>query len=47
MGFVIVFEAFLGIAPNKDLFRRVFEVKPHKVHGSDGGALASMSRMNL
>jgi hypothetical protein len=40
-------EAFLGIVPNKDLFRRVFEVKTHKVHGSDGGVLAPMGRMNL
>ena len=32
MGFIVVCEAFLGIAPNKDLFQRVFEVKTHKVH---------------
>jgi hypothetical protein len=46
-GFIIVCEAFLGIAPNKDLFRRVFEVKTHKVHGSDGGVLAPVGEMNL
>jgi hypothetical protein len=26
-GFIVVCEAFLGIAPNKDLFPRVFEVQ--------------------
>ena len=26
-GFMVVCEALLGIEPNKDLFRRVFEVK--------------------
>ena len=46
-GFVIVCEAFLGIAPNKDLFRKVFEVKTHKAHGSDGNVLAPMGGMNL
>ena len=40
-------ETFLGIAPNKDLFYGVFEVKPRKVHGSDGGVLALMGRLNL
>ena len=45
--FVIVFEAFLGIAPNKDLFWRVFEVKTHKVLGSDGGMFSPMGEMNL
>jgi hypothetical protein len=40
-------EAFLGIAPNKDLFWRVFEVKTRKVHGSDGGVLAPVGGMNL
>ena len=46
-GFVVVCEAFLGIAPNKDLFQRIFEVKSCKVHGSDGGMLAPMGGMNL
>ena len=46
-GFVIMCEAFLGIAPNKDLFQRVFEVKTRKVHGLDDDALAPMGRMNL
>jgi hypothetical protein len=45
-GFVVVCEAFLGIEPNKDLFRRVFEVKTRKAHGSDGGVLASVG-MNI
>ena len=45
--FVIVFEAFLGIAPNKDLFWRVFEVKTRKVYGSDNSVLAPMGGMNL
>ena len=47
VGFIIMCEAFLGIAPNKDLFYGVFEVKPRKVHGSDGGALAPVGGMNL
>ena len=47
MGFVIVCEAFLGIAPNKDLFRKVFEVKTRKVHGSNGGALAPVGGINV
>lgn len=38
-GFVVMCEAFLRIEPNKDLFRRLFEVKSRKVHGSSGGAL--------
>ena len=45
-GFIIMCEAFLGIGPNKDLFQRVFKVKPRKVHGSDGGVLAPMGGMN-
>lgn len=45
--FVVVYEAFLGIEPNKDLFRRVFEVKTHKPHGSDGGVLALVGGMNI
>jgi len=46
-GFVVVCEVFLGIAPNKDLFQRVFEVKTRKVHGSNGGMLAPVGEMNL
>jgi hypothetical protein len=46
-GFIIVCEAFLWIAPNKDLFWRVLEVKTRNVHGFDSGALARMGRMNL
>lgn len=46
-GFIVVCEAFLGIKPNKDLFRWVFEVKTHKAHGSDGGMLAPTSGMNI
>jgi hypothetical protein len=42
-----VCEAFLGIAPNKDLFQRIFEVKTRKVHGSDGSVLTPVGRMNL
>jgi hypothetical protein len=42
-----VCEAFLGIAPNKDLFWKVFVVKTHKAHGSDGSVLALMGGMNL
>jgi hypothetical protein len=45
--FVVVCEAFLGIAPSKDLFWWVFEVKTCKVHGSDGNVLAPVGRMNL
>lgn len=40
-------EAFLGIAPNKDLFWKVFEVTTRKVHGSDGSVLAFVGGMNL
>ena len=40
-------EAFLGIAPNKNLFLMVFEVKTHKAHGSDGSVFAPMVEMNL
>jgi hypothetical protein len=46
-GFVVVCEAFLGIEPNKDLFRWVFEVKTHKAHGFDGGILALVGGMNI
>jgi len=47
VGFVVMCEAFLGIAPNKDMLWNVFEVKTHKVHGSDGSVLAPMGKMNL
>ena len=47
MGFVVMCEAFLGIAPNKDLFRKVFEVKTHKAHGLDGSVFALLGGMNL
>ena len=47
MGFVVMCEAFLGIAPNKDLFWRVFEVKTQKAHGLDGSVLALVGGMNL
>lgn len=46
-GFVVICEAFQGIEPNKDMFRWVFEVKTRKVHGSNGGVLALVGRMNL
>jgi len=46
-GLVVVYGVFLGIEPNKDLFRWVFEVKSHKVHGSDGGVLTPMGGMNI
>jgi hypothetical protein len=46
-GFVIMCEAFLGIAPNKDLFQRGFRVKTRKVHGPNGGTLAPVGGMNL
>ena len=46
-GFVVVCEAFLGIEPNKDLLRRVFEVKTHKAHGFDGGVLTLVGGMNI
>jgi hypothetical protein len=46
-GFVVVYEAYLGIVPNKDRFWRVFEVKTHKAHGSDGGVLAPVGGMNI
>jgi hypothetical protein len=45
-GFMVVCEAFLGIEPNKDLFRLVFEVKTHKAYGPDGGVLIPMGGMN-
>ena len=47
VGFVVMCEAFLGIAPNKDLFQRVFEVKTCKAHGLDGSVHAPVGRMNL
>jgi hypothetical protein len=47
VGFIIIYEAFLGIEPNKDLFWWVFEVKTRKAHGSDGGMLALVGRMNI
>jgi hypothetical protein len=40
-------ESLLVISPNKDLFRRVFDVKTCKVRGSNGSVLAPMGRMNL
>ena len=46
-GFVVVYEAFLGIEPNKDLFQRVFEVKTLKAFGSDGGVLALVGGTNI
>jgi len=47
VGFVVVYEAFLGIKPNKDMFRWLFEVKSRWVLGSIGGALAPVGRMNI
>ena len=47
MGFVVVYEAFLRIEPNKDQIRRLFEVKSHKAHDSDGGVLTPMGGMNI
>ena len=47
MGFVVVYETFLGIEPNKDLFWWVFEVKTRKARGSDGGMLAPVDGMNI
>lgn len=44
---MVVCEAFLGIEPNKDLFRRLFEIKSQWVQGSKGGVLAPMGRMNI
>ena len=46
-GFIVIYEAFLGIEPYKDLFQRVFEVKTRKAHGSDGGMLAPVGEMNI
>ena len=46
-GFVVVYEAFLGIELNKDLFWPIFEVKTHKAFGSDGSVLAPMGGMNI
>lgn len=46
-GFVVVYEAFLGIKPNKDLFRWLFEVKSWKVQGSNGGVLTPVGGMNI
>lgn len=45
--FMVIYEAFLGIEPNKDMFRLVFEVKTRKAHSSDGGVLAPVGRMNI
>ena len=45
--FVVVYETFLGIEPNKDLFRWVFEVKTRKAYGSNGGVLAPVGGMNI
>ena len=44
---MVVCDSFLGIAPNKDLFQRVFEVKTRKAHGLDGSVLAPMGGINL
>ena len=44
---MVVYETFLGIEPNKDLFWRLFEVKSLWVHGSSGGALALVGGMNI
>ena len=46
-GFVVIYEAFLRIEPNKDLFRQLFEVKSHMEHDSDGGVLTPMGGMNI
>jgi hypothetical protein len=46
-GFVVVYEAFLGIKPNKDLFQWLFEVKSRQVLGSASGVLAPVGRMNI
>ena len=46
-GFIVVSKAFLGIEPNKDLFRWVFKVKTCKAHGSDVGVLAPVGSMNI
>lgn len=45
-GFVDICEGFLGIKPNKDLFRRMFEVKSRKVRSSDK-ELTLMGRLNI
>jgi hypothetical protein len=45
--FVVVCKASFGKEPNKDQFRRLFEVKSQWVLGSAGGALAPMGRMNI
>jgi hypothetical protein len=47
VGFVVICEAFLGIKPNKDLFRWLFEIKSRRVQGSNSGALAPMGGMNI
>lgn len=39
-GFVVIYEALLGIEPNKDLFQQLFKVKSRQALGSTGGALA-------
>ena len=47
VGFVVVYEAFLRIEPNKELFWWLFEVKSQRVLGSAGGALAPVGGMNI
>ena len=44
---MVIYEAFLGIEPNKDLFRWLFEVKSRRVLGSAGRALAPVGGMNI
>ena len=46
-GFIVIYEAFLGIEPYKDLFQRVFEVKTYKAQGSYGGVLTPVGEMNI
>ena len=45
--FVVVYEALLGIEPNKDLFWWLFEVKSQRALGSTCGALAPVGGMNI
>ena len=40
VSFMVIYEALLGIEPNKDLFWWLFEVKSRWTLGSTGGALA-------
>jgi hypothetical protein len=47
VGFVIVYEAFIGIEPNKDLFWWLFEIKNRRTLGSASGALAPVGGMNI